>query len=68
MLPLMYGRNEAVVRRQKERSKTRAVEIDLLGIRRIERRPNGLFIWLCGAKKGLNKKIDKRRSQMILGY
>ena len=47
---------------EKERSRVRAVQIDnlrgLLGIRRMDRVPNGRVWELCGVKKGLDERID----------
>ena len=46
-----------------KRSRVRAVQIDnlrgLLGIRRMDRVPNAWIRELCGAKKGLDVRIDE---------
>ena len=48
---------------RKRRSRIRAVQMDnfrgLLGIRRKDRVPNARIRELCGAKKGLDERIDE---------
>ena len=58
----MYG-NETMLRKEKERSRIRGVQMDnlrgLLGIRRMDRVPNVRIKELCGMKNGLDERIDK---------
>ena len=58
----MYG-SETKLWKEKKRSRIRAVQIDnlrgLLGIRRMDRVPNMRRRELCGAKKGLDERIDE---------
>ena len=48
---------------EKERSRIRTVQMDnhrgLLGIKRMDRVPNSRIRELCGAKKGLEERIDE---------
>ena len=59
---LMYG-SEAILWREKERSRMRAVQVEnlrgLLGIRKMDRVPNAQIRELCGVKKGLDERIDE---------
>ena len=58
----MYG-SETKLWKEKKRSRIRAVQLDnlrvLLGIRRMDRVPNVRITELCGAKKGLDERIDE---------
>ena len=59
---LMHG-SETMLRKEKERSRIRAVQVDnlkgLLGIGRMDRVPNARIRELCGMKKGLDERIDE---------
>ena len=58
----MYG-SQTMLWQEKERSRVRAVQMDsirgLLGIRRMDRVPNGRIRELCGVRKGLDERIDE---------
>ena len=58
----MYG-SEIILRKEKERSRNRAVQMDnlkrLLGFRRMGRVSNARIRELCGVKKGLDERIDE---------
>ena len=59
---LMHG-SETMLRKEKERSRIRAVQVDnlkgLLGIGRMDRVPNARIRELCGMKKGQDERIDE---------
>ena len=59
---LIYG-SEIMLRREKERSRVRAVQMGnlrgLLGIWKMDRVLNSLIKELCGVRKGLDEKIDE---------
>ena len=59
---LTYG-SETMLWKEKERSRMRAVQMDnlrgLLGIRRMDRIPNGRIRELCGVRKVLDERIDE---------
>ena len=59
---LTYGR-ETMIWREKERYRIRAVQMDnlrgRLGIRRMDKVPNGQRRQLCGVTKGVDEKIDE---------
>ena len=58
---LIYG-SETMIWREKERSRTRALQMDnlrgLLGIRRIDKVPNAQIRQLCRVTKSRDKKIE----------
>ena len=51
-----------MLRKEKERSRVRTVEMDnprgLLGIRRMDKVTNAWIRELCGLRKGLDERID----------
>ena len=59
---LTYG-SEAMIRREKERSRIRAVQMDnlrgLLGIRKMDKILNAGMRQLCRVMKGVDKNIDE---------
>ena len=59
---LTYG-SETMLWRVKERSRTRAVQMDnlkgLLGIRRMDKVPNAQIKELCGVTKAVGKRFDE---------
>ena len=59
---LMYG-SKTMLWKEKERSRIRVVQIDilreLLGIRRMDRVQNVRIRELCGVKKGLDERTDE---------
>ena len=59
---LMYG-SETTIRREEERSRIRAVQMDkirsLLGIRRMDRVLNARIRELCGMAKGVDERIEE---------
>ena len=59
---LLYG-SETMIWREKERSRSKAVQMDnprgLLGIRRMDKAPNSQTTKLYGVKKGVNQRIDE---------
>ena len=59
---LRYG-SETMIWREKGKSTIRAVQMDnlrgLLGIRRMDKVPNGRIRQLCGKTNGVNEKIDE---------
>ena len=58
---LLYG-SEAILQKEKKRSRVRAVQMDnlrgLFGIRRMDRVLNARIRELCGMRKGLDERID----------
>ena len=60
--PLVYG-SETMLRREKERSRVRDVQMDklrgLLGIRRMDRVPNARIRELLRNEEGLDERIDE---------
>ena len=58
----MYG-SETMLWKEKERYRTRALQMDilieLLGIRRVDRVPNARMWKLCEVKRGIDKRIDE---------
>ena len=66
----MYGR-ETMIRKERERSRIRAVQMDnlrgLLGIIRMDKVPNVRIRELCGVTKGVNEMIDETVLQWF-GY
>ena len=63
LVPVLTYGSETVLWKEKERSRTRAVQIDnlrgLLGIRRMDRVPNARARELCEVTKGVDERIDK---------
>ena len=59
---LLYG-SDTILWKEKESSTVRAVQMDtlkgLLGIRRMDRVSNARIRELCGARKGLDERIDE---------
>ena len=57
-----YG-SETMIRKEKERSRIRAVQMDslkgLLGIRRVDKVPNARIRELCGVTKGVDERIGE---------
>ena len=55
--------SETMLRREKKRSRVRAVQMDtlrgFLGIRRMDRVSNAWIRELCGVRKGLDERIDE---------
>ena len=64
----MYG-SETMLWKEKERSRITVVQMvnvrGLLGIRRMDRVPNAGIRELCGVKKGLDMRNDKRRTPVV---
>ena len=63
LVPVVIYGNEAMILKEKERSKIRAVQMDnlrgLLSIRRMNKVPNARRRELCGVTKGVDKRIDE---------
>ena len=63
LVPVLTFGSETILCKEKERSRTRAVQIDnlrgLLGIRMMGRVPNARIRELCGVNKGLDERIDE---------
>ena len=63
LVPVLMYSSETMLRKEKERSKIRAIRMDnligLLGIRRMDRVPNARIRELFGVKKGLDERIEK---------
>ena len=59
---LMYGNETMLWKKEKEKSRVRAVQMDnlrgLLGIRRMDRFPNARIRELCRVMKGVDNRID----------
>ena len=58
VLVLMYG-GETMLWKEKERYRIRAVHMDNVSFRRMDRIPNGRISELCGVKKGLIERINE---------
>ena len=62
LVPVLTYGSEAMIWREKERSRIRAVQMDnlrgLLGIKRRDKVPNAWIRQLCGVKMGVDEKMD----------
>ena len=69
-MPVLTYNSETMIWREKERSMIRDVQMDnlrgLLGIRGMDKFPNAPIRQLCGVTKGVDEKIDKKCSPMVL--
>ena len=63
IVPVLMYSSEAVIWKEEERYRIRAVQMDkirsFLGIRRMDRVPNARIRELCGMAKGVNEKIEE---------
>ena len=59
LVPVLSYSIETMIGRDKERSIIRVVQMDTLGMKRMDKVPNARIMQLCGVTKSGDKKIDE---------